>query len=910
MKFDPKKTIFLIDGSSFLYRAYYGMRPLHTPKGEAVHAVYSFCRMIKKLINKFDPHYLVVVWDSKGKTTRHEMYEAYKATRQAPPSDLFEQKERILEFSDLIGLPHIAQSGIEADDIMYSIAKERVPKGNDIVLVTSDKDMAQMISDQVVMYDPMKEELIDTKAFKEKRGFPVKKLPFYFALLGDTSDNIPGVRGIGKKGAGELVVEFNSLKDLYENLDAVEKPRLRNALEAGRDNAFLSRDLFLLQYHPTHLHTKDLVFNPKNWSKARPLFEELNFKSLLKELPKISVAAGKQTSLFATPPAEKMAGYLFKKVVTTQQLDELCAELKQKKKFALDTETDGADPMRNACVGISFSASEDTAYYVPFAHIVDENQLSKEEVVAALKPILEDERYHKYLHNVKFDYKVLWRLGIAMRGIALDTVIAARLVLPSWQRVGLKRLSEFYFDEQMLTFNEVVKQQKLKNFAYVSLDLATRYSGSDSLQTFRLANILLKDLAKEKLKKLYNTVEHPLIEILAHMEITGIFCDTRVLEELDVKISRQLQAIEKTIIELAGEKYESINLNSPQQVEQLLFYDLKLPSKKKSAKGRYSTNVEVLRELTDLHPIPGLIMQYREYAKLKNTYIDALPLYINPYTGRIHTTYRQESVATGRLASSDPNLQNIPTNSSGYGLEIRAAFQANRNYRFISVDYSQIELRVLAQLSKDKTLVEAFLRGHDIHAQTAAGLFEIPLEQVTHEQRQIGKRINFSILYGLTPYGLSKDMGISFGQAKEYIQKYFDQYPNVSKWMDSVIEYAIEHGYVTTLWGRRRHVPGIYEQNRSLYEEARRVAINTVAQGTAAEIMKVGMIKLDAVLKKKKFDACMLLQIHDELLIRVHKDHVEAVEKIAKKELESAVDWDIPFVVTTRHGKDWKDVTK
>ena len=905
--FDPKKTIFLIDGSSFLYRAYYGMRPLHTSKGEPVHAVYSFCRMIRKLISRFNAEYIAIIWDSPGKTTRHEVYEKYKATRQPAPSDIFDQRDRIVDITDKIGLLQLAERGIEADDIIFSVAKDFEKKDWNIVVVTLDKDLGQMLDDKTFMYDAFKDKIIGIPEFEEKMGFAVAKLPFYFSLLGDASDNIPGVRGIGKKGALELVNQFDSLKKLYRNLDKVARPRVRRALEENKDNAFLSHKLFLLQKVETDLKKEDFEFDPKNWKKARSIFEEIEFKSLLKEIDKERLVSGEtlKTKL------EKLKDYKFHCVTTESQLKELCFKLKSKGVFASDTETDGLKPLQANCVGISVCIKEGESYYIPFGHNVDKTQLQKEVVVRYLKPIFENKNIEKYFHNAKFDMLVLHHMGIELQGLGFDTLIAARLVAKEWERNGLKKLSLKYFDEDMLTFAEVVKVNKLKDFSYVPLDLATQYAAMDSLQTWKLAKILQKDLKKEKLEKLYYEIEFPLIQVLYEMEKVGIYVDAKKLARLDKKITKELETMKLQIVELVGKKFKDINLNSPKQVEELLFYHLKLPTGKRSAKGTgYSTGQEVLSSLAKIHPVPGLILKYREFSKLKNTYIDALPGYINSQTGRIHTSFNQADVATGRLSSSDPNLQNIPADGSEYGLKIRAAFEPKKGNVYISADYSQIELRVLAHLSKDKILIEAFLNDIDIHTQTASKIFDVSLEKVKPAQRAVGKRINFSILYGMTPYGLSRDLEIKLSEAREYIETYFNQYPGVSKWMGKVVDDTKKNGYVGTFWGRRRYVPGIYEKNKNLYELARRVAINTRAQGTAAEIMKKGMINLDKAFAQKKIDAQILLQIHDELLISVKKSHAKEASKIVKKTLENVVDWKVPLVVTIRLGDSWAGVTK
>jgi DNA polymerase-1 len=907
VKFDSDKTIFLIDGSSFLYRAYYSIKPLHTSTGEAVQAVFGFARMLKKLIDTFEPHYMALVWDSKGKTKRHEMFAEYKATRQAAPSDIFDQKEHIIELADLIGLHQVAQVGTEADDIMYSIAQERLKGGDAVVFVTSDKDMGQALEDNVYIFDTFKDVLFDMNSFAEKMGFSADRLPLYFALVGDASDNIPGVRGIGKKGATDLVQEFATLEELYDNIGSIKAGRTRTALQEQKKEAFLSRDLFLLQYHKTGISKKELSFDPKNWAQARSLFEKLNFKSLLSDL-------GVKTEETLEQKIDALSKYAFKLVATADELSALSNELKKAGTFAMDTEGLGLRPLQDRCIGISFCVEEGVAYYVPFGHRVTmfEQQLSEKEVVAALKPILEDPTYTKYLHNVKFDQLVLHELGIELAGATFDTMIAASLLSQGWQRAGLKFLSTHYFNEQMPTFQEMVAAHKARDFSYVPLDKAAIYSGFDAHQTFKLQKVLEKELKKEKkLHALFTDIEMPLVPVLAAMEEEGIYLDVAELKKLGVVVQKQLVEIEDAILEKIGDKYAGINLNSPKQIGQLLFEDLKLPPQTKSKqKGGYSTDRETLRLLADFHPVPALILQYRELAKLKNTYIDALPEYVNPNTGKIHTSYNQVAVATGRLASSDPNLQNIPTDGAIEGMQIRQAFKPSKGSLFFSADYSQIELRVLAHLSEDKHLIQSFLSDHDIHAETAARLFDVDLAAVTHDQRQIGKRINFSVLYGLTPYGLSKDLEIPFKEAKTYIDKYFKQYPGVSVWMESIIEFAKEHGYVETLWGRRRYVPGIYEDNQPLYQEARRIAINTVAQGTAAEVMKKGMIEVYKAIQERGIGAKIILQIHDELLLTIPESELEETKDLVQQILENVVQWKVPLKVTTRQGANWAEVTK
>ncbi|HJM68426.1 MAG TPA: DNA polymerase I [Candidatus Babeliales bacterium] len=898
-----EKTLFLIDGSSFLYRAYYGLKPLHALDGKPVQAVYGFVRMIKKIVDTFDPQKFVLVWDSKGKTERHDEFPDYKATRQAPPSDLFEQKELINEFADLIELHQIALSGVEADDIIYSLAKDASQKSEKVIVISSDKDLYQMINENIRVFDPFKNKIVDPADFEADKGFPISKLSFYHALLGDSSDNIPGVRGIGKKGAVELVQNFESLEDLYENLEKVEKPRLKNALEANKDNAFLSEKLFKLRYHKFDIPESGLAFEKDKWPNAQSLFKQLNFRTLIKDSGK---KASKQLSLL--PESEHLSikkQYQFKPVLTQEELDNVVEQVKKAGAFATDTETTGVNPFRDRWIGISISTDMGESFYIPTGHKDPQvKQLTQEQVVAALKPVLEDPTIKKYLHNAKFDIHVLQQGGVAMQGLDFDTMIAASLAVDAWQSVGLKQLSEVILKEPMLTYSMVVNESKATDFADVPVRLATEYAAADAHQTLQLYNHFKDVLIKNDLMGLYETIEHPVIQVLTDMEAEGIYLDTDILSTLGEQVTQEITKIEATIRDLIGS--EEINLNSPKQIEDLLFNQLGLPPQKRKKTG-YSTDQEVLEALSKLHPVPGLLLKYRELTKIQGTYISALPEYVNPDTKRIHTSFNQIRTATGRLSSSDPNLQNIPVESS---VKVRAAFKPKEGHVFLAADYSQIELRVLAFLSQDSVLKQAFLEDKDIHAQTAAGLFGIAVDAVTAEQRGVGKRINFSILYGLTPFGLSKDLKIPMGKAKEYIDRYFEQYPGVAKWMESIVEKTKETGYTRTFWGRKRAVPGISEGNKTLHEAAKRIAINTVAQGTAAEIMKLGMIELHKQLKEKSLESKILLQIHDELLISVPQSELKQVEELTRQSLEKVVDWDVPLKVGIKTGSDWQEVTK
>lgn len=893
---DFQNALFIIDGSSFLYRAYYSIRPLTSPDGMPVQAVYGFCRMIKKLADTYHPTSLVVVWDSKGKTVRHELYQEYKATRQAPPSDLFEQKQLIMEFADTIGLAQVAQVGIEADDLMFSIAEQVNRADSKAILVTSDKDLGQAVSDNVIILDPFKDEFLDRAKLEAKYQFSLEKLPFYFALLGDASDNIPGVKGIGPKGATDLVQQFASLEDLYDHISMVKSQRTQQLLLDSKDNAFLSLKLFLPHQVELKASLESYHFDINRWIDAQAFFVKLGFKSLVKS------QEAEQTKVPKNVPV-----YNYKGITTQSELEQLIELIKEKKQCALDTEGTSLDPLSGELVGVSLCVEEGTAYYIPFGHKTPDVQLPRELVITQLKVILEDPHIAKYLHHAKFDALMLHHAGINLQGITFDTMIAAHLLITDGQRSGLKYLSEYYLQEPMYTFAEMVNDKKLKNFSYVAVPDAIIYAAADAHQTWRLHALFAPRLVENDLDKLYYNIEMPLLKVLIQMEKEGIGFNTEVIKPIAHQVSDELAILQNQILDLIGPEFVGINLNSPKQLEDLLFNHLKLPIiKKTTQKTAYSTDQEVLKDLAKIHPVPALIARYRELFKLKTTYLDALVTYINPQTRKIHTTFSQAQVATGRLSSSEPNLQNIPVDR----YHLRSAFQAEADTLFLSADYSQIELRVLAYLSQDATLIDAFKHNYDIHSLTASGLFDVPLEQVTSEQRQLGKRINFSILYGLTPHGLSKDLDISHSTAKNYIDRFMSKYPGVSAWMSSVVQQATQDGYVRTHFGRRRYIPALKEKNRTLFEAGKRVAINTKAQGTAAELMKIGMINLERVLKEKKSGAKMLLQIHDELLIQVPIDEMPVMQKLVADTLEQVINWNVPLIVTTRTGKDWQEITK
>lgn len=910
---DPK-ALFVVDGSYLLYRSFFAMRPLYSSNGTPTQAVYGFCRAIKKLIDDFNLSNIIIAWDSKSKSFRSEIYADYKVTRQKPPSELFVQKDYIFQFLDAIKMARLNVEGYEGDDVIAALA-QRYPD-RQVVLVCPDKDMYQLLSDRVLIFDPFKERVIDAATFTTENGFGPDKIPFYYALLGDTSDNIPGVAGIGKKTAQELVMQFASLDDLYANLDQVKRERLRTMLAEQKDNAFLSYKLFCLKPPAIDVDERTMHYDKNNWRGAVDLFRELEFGSLLKEIEKNFPGATakptlpeQQTDLFAMPAAPSWETVV---VDTLPALDAMVARLAQTRYCAMDTETTGPEPVLDELVGISLAVDTERAYYIPVGHTTG-TQLPRAVVIERLKPLLEDPKTTVVMHHAKFDQMVLLKAGIDMPPVAFDTLLAANLVRNEWQKINLKDLSQFFLQEPMKKFKDVIGKQ-YKTFAEVPIPDGAPYAAHDALQTFKLKPLLEKALDQEPvLKKIFYDIEMPFYYVLLRMECLGILLDPVVLKKTAKAVNEAIATLEVKLF-AALEQYPgynplSFNVGSPRQVETLLFDVLGLPVIKKSDKGSRSTDQEVLEALSAMHPIPALIVKHRELLKLKNTYLDPLPSFINPASGRIHTIYSQTQVATGRLSSSDPNLQNIPA-AEGFGMEIRSAFIAPEGKILMSADYSQVELRILAHLSQDPALTAIFANNQDIHAQTAAQLFDVPVDQVTNQQRQLGKRINFSIIYGMSPFGLAKDLGIKQGEAKLYIEKYFAQYPSVNAWMEKTVADAVIKGYVETFMGRRRLIPELRERNKAIFEAGKRVAINSPVQGTQAEIMKVAMINIDRLLIEKKLASRMILQIHDEIVLEIPQSEIEMVQNLVRQQMETVVCWEVPLKVSIRIGKDWAEITK
>ena len=889
-----RKTLYLIDGSSYIFRAFFGVRQqLSTSKGFPTNALYGFINMLQKVIREEKPDYLVVAFDSPDKTFRHKIYPNYKANRDAPPEELSRQFPYFEPLVKAYGLSSIRRPGFEADDIIGTLAKKGKQKGLEIVIVSGDKDMMQLISPHIHMLDTMKNKKFMDKEVVEKFGVQADKVVEVMGLMGDSSDHIPGVTGVGPKTAAELIRKFGSIEALYKRIDEVEKKNVKEKLERDKENAFMSRELVCIDTAMDLEFNSDLMKLGKvDSAKLKKMFEEFEFVSFLE-----GMQDGTANSL-------KIDRSEYKTILTEKSFNDLIESLAKKKSFAFDVETTSKRPVWARLVGISFSFEDGNAFYLPLAHryLGVPEQLEFKAVCEKLKPILEDKSIKKCGHNIKYDLIVMSNEGIALDGVDFDTMIASYLLNPSSRGHGLDALTMEYFGHKNLTYKEMTGTgSKEIGFDEVEVDRATEYAAEDSDMTWRLKGKLQPQL-KDSTLKLYKEIELPLLEVLAEIELNGVYVDRKHLKELSSKIDKQLLHLEKDIYVLADEEF---NINSPKQLSVILFEKLKLPVVKKTKTG-YSTDVSVLEQLAIEHKLPEQVLSYRQLAKLKSTYVDALPGEIFKNTGRVHTSFNQTVAATGRLSSSNPNLQNIPIRSD-MGKEIRKAFTAEGDNMLLSADYSQIELRILAHLSKDKALKNAFDKGEDVHARTAADIFGSSLEQVDENSRRMAKAVNFGIIYGLSAFGLSRQLKISRKDAQDFIGQYFSLYSNVKDFMDNTVAEARECGYTLTMFNRRRYLPDLKSDNRQVRESAERIAINSPIQGSAADLIKVAMIRLSRNLKKIKLNSKMILQVHDELLFECPVQEKKEIETLVQKEMEGACTLSVPLVVDIGWGKNWNE---
>jgi DNA polymerase-1 len=882
-----QETIYLIDGSSYIHRAYHATGGLSNSKGFPTGAVFGFVNMIVKTLKDKDPKRIAVIFDAKGKNFRHDKYPAYKANRPAMAEDLRVQIPLIHRIVDGYGLPSLSVEGYEADDIIATLAKQAREKGWQVAIVSGDKDLMQLVDDVVTMWDPQRDVVYDPHAVKGKFGVEPGRLLDLFALTGDTSDNVPGVPGVGPKTAATLLDQYDTLEGVFANADKVSQKKLKENLLKHKDSAYLSRELVTLDDAvPLNQTIDDLIPRDRNIDSLREMFKELEFKRLLEDLP-------------ATKTLD-FGGYCL--VTTSDDLEQWAKELRSAGRFAVDLETTSEHPVLADLVGISLCSEDGKACYVPVGHVYGD-QLPKKEVLDVLRPILEDEKIAKIGQNIKYDMIVLKKEGVEIRGIECDTMLASYLLDPSRRGHSLDDLAELCLEHRMIPITDLIGKGKSQIlFSEVDIDKAREYACEDAEATYRVAAVLCPRLEPAGLLELYRNVELPLIPVLVDMELAGVRVDTKYLTQLSLEFAKTLQITEVEIHKLAGECF---NINSPKQLGEILFERLGLKSAKKTKSG-YSTSLDVLESLALEHELPRKILEYRSIFKLKSTYADALISLVNPRTGRIHTSYNQAVAATGRLSSSDPNLQNIPIRTEE-GRKIRSAFVADEGYVFVSADYSQIELRVMAHVSGDERLRQAFSEGEDIHAITAASIFGCSPGHVTPDMRRKAKTINFGIIYGMGPYNLAGQIGVGTKMAKQYLDEYYKTYAGVKRYMEELPVKAAKEGYVTTILGRRRPVPDLNNPNKIAQQAARRVAINTTTQGSAADLMKLAMIKVHKAIKDTELPGRLILQVHDELILEVRKDAAQDAARILKQEMEGAYRLSVPLVVDTAIGKNWDE---
>ncbi|NLN93525.1 MAG: DNA polymerase I [Candidatus Hydrogenedens sp.] len=901
-----KKTFYLIDAMAFIFRAFHAINAnLTDASHRPTNAVYGFTRILLKILREQQPDYVAVVFDSREKNFRKEMYPAYKANRKATPEELIEQFPRVYEVVKALNLPALTVPGVEADDVMGTLAVEAEKAGMDVVLVSGDKDLLQLVSDQVKMFDPGKE---DSKAWtgpaevEARFGVGPEHVPEALALIGDSADNIPGVRNIGEKTAAKILSRYQTLENVYANLEEF-KGKQREYLEADKEQAFFARTLVTIK-KDVEVDGDLESYKRREWkeTEVEACFRDLAFHSILEELVPTEAETETVTQSYAL-------------VLTREGLEQVVAELNRHDAFALDTETTSLQPMLARLAGISLSAEAGRAWYIPLGHeaadldaLMSEDafpdpEFSAEEALELLKPLLEDPAIEKYGHNIKYDFIVLARAGIHLQGIGMDTMLASYLTDASRLRHNLDELSLLYLNHKTIPITDLIgKGAQSIPFSQVPLAKASDYACEDADITWRLAQRLRPELAKEDLIPLLDEIELPLVEVLAAMEMAGIAIDTAQFAALQQELATKLTTLESTIYDLAGEEF---NINSPKQLQRILFDKLQLKPGRKIKSG-YSTDLETLESLAKDHPLPESIVEYRGLEKLRSTYVDVLPNLVNPETGRIHTSFNQAVAATGRLSSSNPNLQNIPTRTE-LGRRIRRGFVADGpDKKLIAADYSQIELRILAHLAQDDALCEAFREDKDIHRDTASRIFRVAPDEVTSEMRRQAKAINFGVIYGMGEVSLAKSQGLTRQEAKQFIESYFNTYPGVTAWLEDTRKTAHETGYVLTLMNRKRLLPDIRSSSPMFRSAAERMAVNTPVQGSAADIIKIAMTRVHEALKK--YPARLLLQVHDELVIEADATIADEVAQLTRDIMENAISLLVPLKVDVGVGDHWAEI--
>ena len=886
-----KPILFLIDGSNYAYRAFYAIRELSNSKGFPTNAIYGFTKMLMKLCRDWKPDYIAVVFDVKGPTFRHEAYDQYKATRKPMPDTLIPQFPFIKDIVRGFSIPVLEKEGLEADDIIGTLAKTYTQKGIKTVIVSGDKDFMQLVSDDTMMIDTMKDKTYDIEGVREKFGAAPEKVVEILGLMGDASDNVPGVPGIGKKIALRLIEEFGTVEGVLENADKVRNKKIKENLKEFADQARMSRELVTIKTDAlVEFDLESSRYTKPNIDILKEFFKEFEFSSLIQEL-----------KIREEEDVEKKYSLILKE----GEFEELLKRLQEVTEFSFSLELTSDVPMLADIVGISICPEVSEAYYIPVLHAYEgaPKQLETVYVLKGLTPFISNKNIKKHGHDIKSSLIILSRNGVELKGVGYDTMVASYILNPSKHSYDLTDIVREHLNYELISKKDLVGSgSKAISFDAVALEKAVYYSCQKADAILKLFSLLTDKIEKGESGDLFYNVEMPLVEILASMEKKGVLVDVGLLKEMSLQHEELMSILEEKIYRLAGEKF---NINSPKQLQVILFDKLGLPRGKKTKNG-YSTGVDVLAGLALSHELPAEILAYRSIAKLKSTYMDALPMLVNPETGRIHTSYNQTVTATGRLSSSNPNLQNIPVRTVE-GRRIRQAFIAPEGCKIVSADYSQIELRILAHLSGDKALIEAFKSGEDVHVRTASDIFGVFPEMVNADMRRQAKVINFGIIYGMSPFGLSRELGISQKQARAYIDAYFRRFHGVRKYLDGILENARKDGFVTTLLKRRRYLPEINSGSASLRQFAERTAINTPIQGTAADLIKVAMINIARCIAEGNFSTNMIMQVHDELVFEVPLEEKDEVMDLVRREMEEVIELKVPLKVDISSGRNWDE---
>ncbi|CAM3957086.1 DNA polymerase I [Vibrio aerogenes CECT 7868] len=919
----PDNPLILIDGSSYLYRAFHAYPETMSNGNIQTNAIYGVVNMIRSMLRQYPSDRIAVIFDAKGKTFRDDIYPQYKAHRPPMPDELSNQIEPLHKIIRAMGLPLLAIEGVEADDVIGTISTQAAQAGIPVLISTGDKDMAQLVNEHVTLINTMTNVILDREGVIEKFGIPPELIIDYLSLMGDKVDNIPGVPGVGEKTAKALLQGIGGLDTLYQNLDKISELSFRGAksmakkLEAHKDDALLSYQLATIKLDVALDETSDaLVKQDPDKDTLTEMYSQLAFKSWLNELTEGSENAESapssgntqnESSSQVNTSAVKIDQSGYQTVLDEATFLSWLDKLKAASLFAFDTETDGLDYMTANLVGLSFATEEGEAAYVPLAHdyLDAPQQLSREWVLEKLKPLLEDENLAKAGQNLKFDMSIMARYDIELRGIRHDTMLASYVYDSVGGRHDMDSLALRFLQHQCISFEQIAGKGKNQlTFNQIDLEQAGIYAAEDADITLRLHNRLTENIeANPKLKRVYEEIEVPLVPVLSRMERTGVLIDDSLLHAQSQEISVRLTELEQKAFEIAGEEF---NLSSPKQLQVILFDKMGLPVVKKTPSGAPSTNEEVLQELALDYPLPQVILEYRGLAKLKSTYTDKLPKMINPATGRVHTSYHQAVTATGRLSSTDPNLQNIPVRNEE-GRRIRQAFIAEKGWKVVAIDYSQIELRIMAHLSGDQALLDAFREGKDIHAATAAEILGVHIDEVSSEHRRRAKAVNFGLIYGMSAFGLAKQLGISRAEAQSYMDTYFERYPGVMQYMEDTRSKASENGYVETLFGRRLYLPEIRSRNGMRRKAAERAAINAPMQGTAADIIKKAMLLVDQWIEDEgQGRVRLLMQVHDELVFEVQESFLPEIESKIQKLMESAASLNVPLLAECGDGESWE----